>query len=995
MLQALWSNSVAGSVPPRPLPPCGCDHDPIEGLKQLFVDFFQGRQLAAGEYPADRPVFRRLHGVAHGTFVVRPDLTPDLRIGILGQKPEYPIWVRFSSDVQPGVPDFKGTVGIGIKLFGVAGEKVLAPDQAATTHDLILQNHDVFFVDTAKDMCEFTCQSLNGKFDEYVSTHPVTGQIINDMKKVVDTVLGTPYWSVLPYTFGDGRYVKYKLETEGIQGSDWVDYTDPFYLRSDLHSRLKAGGARFRFLVQFQTNEAEMPLDRATVRWRESVSPPLHVATLILPQQDLDTPGQSAYGENLAFNPWHALPVHQPVGSISDARRVVYRASAEVRRHFNAVPDGEPTEPRPPEWKPGIPYPPDRDTQIVRASIHPAIGVARVGNSLDEFFVGPEVTDPELERPGFYRDVTGALKRQAARFRVYGFNASGEVVRELTGDGAEVRWTVHVANTKAAWYRWSMALDIPEAAGTTLPRRNAKVVGDQRSGLIIDGGPKSIEGNETYGPGYEFHGMFQGNDIDLGEIRTDNAGRLLFLGGRGISKSPTDSPIYNPADGDTFINADGWYDDISDGPVTAEVTVDGRPIPVDPAWVVTAPPNYGPNIVGVRTLYDLLFDLSVQAGWLPFPARVSFRNHIYPILHRLSNLQWVNRGFATQFGSGGPNDFLNSEYLAKLARDPSANGVDLYHELRRQVLHSFRNPAGTDNNPLPWPWVYGDAMQVVPANTPRQNASISPTQYLLLQAWAGGHFVPDWDPSYRAPSNLDQVRLADQPGMLDQAALTFCLADAFHPGCEVTWPIRHTSLFTGPFRIRHRPAGDPVPDYGDTLTPEIALSATGPLHAQGPGDLTRWMGLPWQADTGFCRGGYADKGSGYSYDPYIPTFWPARVPNQVLTEPAYQIVTDPNQPRETRLAAFTDRMEWVAPLKGSIVNQMNDMVKLFGDMGLVEAREGLTDDPDFPETMMVATFGPGVIPAAVPGPAAAYTSMAAAEGQPTRHPMPVRYPRSS
>ena len=210
-------------------------------------------------------------------------------------------------------------------------------------------------------------------------------------------------------------------------------------------------------------------------------------------------------------------------------------------------------------------------------------------------------------------------------------------------------------------------------------------------------------------------------------------------------------------------------------------------------------------------------------------------------------------------------------------------GVDLYGELRRQVLNSFRNPAGSDNNQLPWPWVYGDAMDVPPADTPRQNATVSPTQYAILQLWAAGTFVPDWDGAGGAAS-IDRVGLQKQPATLDRAALDHCLADAFHPGCEVTWPVRHLTLYAAPFRLHHRPPGAPDPLYGPTLSQQVALSRTGPLHAQGPGDLTRWMGLPWQADTAYCRSGYdAD------YDPYVPTFWPARVPNQVLTDAAYTI----------------------------------------------------------------------------------------------------------
>jgi hypothetical protein len=943
--------TLGDQMPLVPTPPCDCDKDPIEGLKKMFVDYFQGVALARGRDPATRPVFLRLHGVAHGKFVVADDIPEDLRIGVFGQKKDYPVWVRFSGDIQPGSPDLKGTNGVAIKLFGVDGKKLLSPEQDSLTQDFLLQNHDVFFVDTAKDMCEFTCQSLNGKSDSYIAAHPVTGKILNDMKKVVDSVLTTPYWSGLPYRFGKDKYVKYKLEPEFASDGGSPDYNDPFYLRADLHARLKTGEARFRFLVQFQKDEATMPIDRATVRWEEAESKPIHVATLILPKQDLDTRGQSTYGENLAFNPWHALLVHEPAGSISDARKVVYQASANVRRDFNGVPLGEPEEPRPAEWKPGVPYPKGKDETVVSAKIHPAIGIARVGNS-DDYFPGPEVVEPEPKELGFYRDNNGRLKRQAAMFRIYGYNASGEVVRELTANTAAINWTVHVANRKAAWYQWQIALDIPEAVTTNLSRRNPTVNGADRAGLAIDGLEHSIHGMNAKGDEYKFLGKFMNTDVYLGELQTDEAGRLRFLPGFGKSDSPTGTPIYT--DLPSFINADGWYDDICDGPVTAEVTIEGRKIPVDGAWIVTAPPNYGPDLKGIRTLYDLLFDLYVREGWLPFPEKVSFRRDVYPILLRLSRLQWVNKGFGTQFGKGGPYDFENPDYVAKLAKKPVAGEFDTYVELRRQVFNSFRDPDGMGSDALPWPWLYGDAADIPPIDSPRQNATISPTQYGYLALWAAGQFEDDWGQPDQVPHKLDDVKISDQPAMLDRAALEFCLADAFHPGCEVTWPIRHLTMFSSPFRIR-RATVPTATDYGKVLTQVKVLRPTGPLHAQGPGDLTRWMGLPWQADTAFCQSGYQAE-----YDPYLPTFWPARVPNQVLTKTNYDIVVDPSQKREIRLAAFSARMRWNDPLSGSTAQQMEAMVEKFGLMGLVELRDGVPDDKDFPEKMLVASFGPGV-----------------------------------
>lgn len=593
------------------------------------------------------------------------------------------------------------------------------------------------------------------------------------------------------------------------------------------------------------------------------------------------------------------------------------------------------------------------DARIVRAAIHPAIGIARVGNSREEYFIGPEVTDPLPEKPGFYKekkDPTGALKRQAAQFRIYGYDAQGNVVRELTAADADIRWTVHVANKKSAWYQFQVALDIPEAsAPSTDPseRRNASVQGDQRRQLVIDPGPRSIQGPDRRGgPEHTFDtGEFFGTRVYLGELRTDGAGRLVFLGGRGEAASYDGRPAI------TFANNDGWHDDTSDGPVTAQVTLGGRELPVEGAWVVVAPPNYAPNVIGIRTLHDLLADLFITSGWLPKPKTVSFTRDVYPILERFNGLQWVNQGFATQFGWEGPNDFLRPEVLARLSAAAPADGdltKDPNAELRRQVFNAFRLPKPANASPLPWPWIYGDAMERV-GTSPRQHASVSSTQFTALQQWAAGKFVADWNPDRRVPRTLDEVPVAAQPAMLDQAALHYCLADAFHPGCEITWPIRHTTMFRSPYRILQRAADQPEPDYGPVLTPEIALSAAGPLNAQAPGDLTRWMAVPWQTDTSSCRAGYDP-----TYDPYVPTFWPARVPNHVISEDRFERIRHARTP-EQRQAEFRLRDSWFRGLTGTYQQYINQMIAEFGKMGVVEPQPVAEPLPGMPPVMMVET----------------------------------------
>jgi hypothetical protein len=607
------------------------------------------------------------------------------------------------------------------------------------------------------------------------------------------------------------------------------------------------------------------------------------------------------------------------------------------------------------------------DTKITSAGIHPAIGIARIGDSATDYFIGPEVVQPAPEKPGTYRDGSNALKRQAARFRIYGYNAAGEVVRELTAADATIEWTVHLVNRKAQWYQFQAALDIPEAVSMSVPLRNANF--SDRNALAIDPGPRSITGESVSGGAAHLFdtGKFKTTTVPLGEIRTDEAGRLLVLGGTGKSASPSGAPVFKPKDPDSFNNADDWYDDTSDGPVTATVSIGGEAVPVvDASWVVVTPPNYAPDIVSWRTMYDELVDVYVQSGWMKVPDTLSFTNDILPILQRLSNLQWVNAGFATLYGRGCPMDFENDRFIARLATKPDpVTKVDPFVELRQVIFNNFRPPTPTVAEPVVWPhvwpWIYGDAFGSFPANGPGNMLTMTTLQQTVLQRWVEGNYEIDWPPASPPPSSLDEVPLAEQPGMLDQAALHFCLADTFHPGCEMTWPMRHATMFSKPFRIRQRPQGTPEPDYGPELNQQIALQVDGPLYAQGPGDITRWMALPWQGDTAFCRSGYNPE-----YDPYVPTFWAARVPNQVLTEEDYQTVMDTARPRAERLAAYNHRASWLRAIDGSsdVAEVMMRMIAEFGALGIVEARPGLKGDPDFPETMFVETLGASHLKAA-------------------------------
>lgn len=920
-----------------PVPKCfDKPADAAERLTEMFVEIGQARDTKLNPPPAQRAVFRKLHGVAHGWLERHKDVPKAWQVGIFAHK-RLKAWMRFSSDTGPTDPDLGSMCGIGLKLFGVKGENALG--ETGETADLIMQNIDRFFLDTAKTMVEFTYAGVVQKdYDSYLAKHPGINDVLNAMNAPRGSCLTNTYWAILPFHLGD-ELIKYRLVPETVPEDVPDDAND--YLKTDLTNRLAERDYRFTLEIQRRTNPKTMPLDLANVVWPEKESAYVPVATLVIPRQRIDAPGQADYGQNLSFNIWRVPPANRPSdkSSIAVVRRTVYAAGAAMRQRANGQLTSDPAEPRAAEADPL-----ERDTCIVQAVIHPAIGIARVGSS-DEYFYGPEVTDPPPLPPGSYRDKDKRLKRQAARFRIYGVNARGQIVRELTGKepGAKVEWTVQLANHKAAWYGFQLALDIPEAnyaPPTTL--RNPSV--PDRKSLAIDAKPQVLKGAKAKAK--RFEGRFVDIPVYLGEAMTDAEQRLTVLGGKGVSASIDGSAAI------TFANNEGWYDDVSDGPVTAKVTLNGEAIQVIPAWVVVAPPNYGPQRKSVRTMWDLMRDVAIAGGKLAAPTRPSFTRDILPVFQRMHGLQWVNAGFAAGFGWEGVFDLTSATALARLGSTSPA-----YREQRRVIYNNFRNFDTDANSPVPWPWLYGDAMNIPPVASPRQNSVLSDCQMAMLWQWSEGNFDADFDPAAIPPASIDQVPVAEQGDMLTRAALEFCLADAFHPGCEMTWPVRTATMYMAPFRFRHAPEGWIAPQPSEVLTPDDVTIPNGPLYGQQAGGITRWMAVPWQTDTSSCRSGYTP-----SYDPYVPSFWPARVPNEVLTKENYDIVMDKSRPLSERRKAFANREAWIEPLGADgYTHQINNMIHHFDFLGVVEVRKG-PGDADFPAFIEVEDYARLITP---------------------------------
>jgi hypothetical protein len=86
-----------------------------------------------------------------------------------------------------------------------------------------------------------------------------------------------------------------------------------------------------------------MPVENASVRWPEKLSPFVPAATVRIPRQKFDTLAHDAFAKRLSMNPWHCLVEHRPLGNQSRARRRMYTQLSRLRQEMNQVPHIEPT----------------------------------------------------------------------------------------------------------------------------------------------------------------------------------------------------------------------------------------------------------------------------------------------------------------------------------------------------------------------------------------------------------------------------------------------------------------------------------------------------------------------------------------------------------------------------------------------------------------------------------------------------------------------------
>lgn len=226
-----------------------------------------------------------------------------------------------------GKPDMRGAA---VRVMQVDG----------SFHDLLMTSFPVSHARNARQFVEFAMiaasareqmmERLKEKFGAE-ETARMAANLKQGIRPCVSMALES-YWSRGAVLWGS-QPVRFQLRpAPDAVGAAAMNESDENALRSELESRLERGDVRFRLALQRYVDEETTPIEDGAIEWREEVSPPIEVATLVIPRTSANLPGiaeQTAEVDVLAFNPWNAPSHFRPLGNLNRARNIVYRTSAE------------------------------------------------------------------------------------------------------------------------------------------------------------------------------------------------------------------------------------------------------------------------------------------------------------------------------------------------------------------------------------------------------------------------------------------------------------------------------------------------------------------------------------------------------------------------------------------------------------------------------------------------------------------------------------------
>ncbi|KIL59196.1 hypothetical protein M378DRAFT_1016847 [Amanita muscaria Koide BX008] len=646
-------------------------------------------------------------------------------------------------------------------------------------------------------------------------------------------------------------------------------------------------------------------------------------------------------------------------------------------------------------------YNPISLTDIAYVEIFPPVGIARFGDSENEYFLAPEVPGRTSPPAGIdkFRDSEQKIRRQAVRFRVYAYDENNNNLGEINskvviGPAAQehytLQWTVHVANKKAAHTAFQGRYAQPPVTSLRNPNVQPDLDLDKREKLIVDPKQQPISQastdfvnlkdkfqgsnkqgtdiNEVY---HQVHwddldkselnvdpkqqpisqastdfvnlkGIFQGsnkqvtpdiNDVYLGQLQVDQAGRLIFVPGTGNAKCVADPNNFQPEIVSEFDSAD-WIDTACDGWVKVEVGTSQDPssitkiIPLKhTATVITAPPKFVWGINSPTTLYNIMEDLYWRGGqsdWPDKPVVFDFLKDIWPVLNSAASISWTNNSALQGHGPSSNGHFSSKKVLEIFQKGSTKEKNDLktriFEKLRKpdyedpsQADGRYMPRLSGDNGDMPDPGQFPSGLQP----DIKRFAALTKLQYERFRKWKDDTaftLSDHWSPEPQQ-EKIEDLTKEDQPEYLTRASLETTIGDPLFPGIETYWFAKLSSTYD--FTVTN-------------LDPPFRVN-----QQVQPGYFTRGLSLPWQCDFELCA----------------THWWPSVRPDDVVPKAAYDNIMGKSGTPEQFDTATTTRRAWTRGFRDTLdMGQSRtstdipwfastDMVRYWNHLGIIRKHE--------------------------------------------------------
>ncbi len=273
-------------------------------------------------------------GVANAMLQINPTIPRHLQVGFLKPGVEYLTTVRLSNANGARQADYKRD------MRGVALRVKVADNEH---HDFLMTNFPVSHARNAFQFVTFARAMAGSKLlllPRLILNVglPETIRMLKNVSsaaRVVDTLATETYWSRGAILWGEVGPVRFQLRpAKDAQKAPPASKTDFDFLHKEIANRLRSGAVRFDLLVQLFADEKRTPIEDGAVEWTEEASVPIPVATLTIPQQDIDAAEARATErlvDQVAFNPWNTTEDFRPLGNLNRVRKAAYAASSAHR----------------------------------------------------------------------------------------------------------------------------------------------------------------------------------------------------------------------------------------------------------------------------------------------------------------------------------------------------------------------------------------------------------------------------------------------------------------------------------------------------------------------------------------------------------------------------------------------------------------------------------------------------------------------------------------